>query len=402
MDFNTKYNKFNTKYIRIKKNISHYIKNNIVTIGSGGSDNIVIIDKNVAMKIIPIKTFNNVIDNKDALEYKFYETLYKKYVKPNITPHIVGIYKRYKLLLNKFLPNDCNSNLKTNNGGCCTILDDILLGRKKSNVEYQLCTLKNAYNNKIIDKYAMCLVLEYCPNTISEEIQFILNKSVYSDSDKIKKLEKFLLRVIFQIIYTLAQIQSIDKDFIHNDLFLRNILGVKINQYHDNEYVEYQYDGKSYFLEANGMYVKINDFGYSLNVSNIKTSLIYDIKSSLITTHNYEIKNNKRDIYTFLHDLYAGPNIMGDNIHTLIERYINPVRVPLYLKHIKKLLSNFISLDTIDMIIKKNPDILKNIYNISESKLLMSSIKIPSEYFTTKVFDRLTLPLNGKVIKVYR
>jgi hypothetical protein len=395
MNFNTKYNNFTIKYTQIKNSIVHYVKDNIIKIGSGGSDNIIIIENDIVMKIIPIKINNKIKNDKDTLEYKFYEILYDKFLKTNITPHIVGMYKKYKINITKFFPNNCTKNIKSS---CCPTLDDIIMGKKITYVENHLCSLKNAYGKKIIHKTADCLLLENCPTNISNEITKIL----YSNDNhkhKILLINNLLNRIIFQIIYTLAQIQKYNKNFIHNDLFLRNVLATNDYNYKTTEYIEYIFDKKSYYLQANGLYIKINDFGYALNLENIKTSLIDDINTSLITNSLFEVKNNKRDIYTFLTDLYSGSNIDGDSLNKLINDNIPKQYITIYNKNTSKTINNFINLDVIDKIIQNN----LNIMNISDSKLLLGSVKVPKDYFKTSVFNMYKkLPVGCTIIKTYQ
>lgn len=395
MNFNTKYNNFNIKYTQIKNNIVHYVKDNIIRIGSGGSDNIIIIENDIAMKIIPIKINNKIKNDKDTMEYKFYEIFYDKFLKTNITPHIVGMYKKYKINITKFFPNDCTKNVKKS---CCPTLDDIIMGKKITYVENHLCSLKNAYGKKIIHKTADCLLLENCPTNISNEITKILHSND-NHKHKILLINNLLYRVIFQIIYTLAQIQKYNNNFIHNDLFLRNVLGTNDYNYKDTDYIEYIFNKQSYYLQANGLYIKINDFGYALNLGTIKTSLIDDINTSLVANSLFELKNNKRDIYTFLLDLYSGSNIDGDSIIKLINDNIPKQYINIYNKNTSKIINNFINLDVIDKIIKNN----LNILNISESKLLLSSVKIPKDYFKTSVFNMYKkLPNGCTIIKTYK
>jgi hypothetical protein len=186
---------------------------------------------------------------------------------------------------------------------------------------------------------------------------------------------------------------------IHNDLFLRNILGTNDYNYKDTEYIEYIFNKKSYYLQANGLYIKINDFGYALNLDNIKTSLVDEIKTSIISNNIFEIKNNKRDIYTFLTDLYCGPNIDGDSLIKLINDNIPKQYINIYIKNTTKILNNFINLDIIDKIIKNN----LNILNISDSKLLLGSVKVPKDYFKTSLFNMYRkLPNECTVIGTYR
>jgi len=395
MNFNTKYNNFNIKYTQIKNSIVHYVKDNIIKIGSGGSDNIIIIENDIAMKIIPIKINNKIKNDKDTLEYKFYEILYDKFIKTNITPHIVGMYKKYKINITKFFPNNCTKNIKSS---CCPTLDDIIMGKKITYVENHLCSLKNAYGKKIIHKTADCLLLENCPTNISNEITKILYLND-NHKHKILLVNNLLNRVIFQIIYTLAQIQKYNKNFIHNDLFLRNVLATNDYNYKTTEYIEYIFDKKSYYLQANGLYIKINDFGYALNLENIKTSLIDEINTSLITNSLFEVKNNKRDIYTFLTDLYSGSNIDGDSIIKLFNDNIPKQYITIYNKNTSKIINNFINLDIIDKIIQNN----LNILNISDSKLLLGSVKVPKDYFKTSVFNMYKkLPIGCTIVKTYK
>jgi hypothetical protein len=402
MNFNSKYNNFNQKYSYIKNNIKEYARKNVLRIGSGGSDNIIVIDNDIVMKIIPIKTSIKSNTNKDLIEYKYYEELYKYFIKTNKTPHIVGIYKKYNLNITKFLPNKC-SNKKHSKNICCPTFDEILLGKKSSYIENQLCSLKYAYDNKIIKKMATCLILEYCPTNISNEcLKILVNKNL-SNQEKNNDLYTLINRCIFQIIFTLAQIQKTNKKFIHNDLFLRNILAINDTNYTSNDYIEYIFNNISYYLPANGIYTKINDFGYSLNLRNIKSSLLYEIKSSLVINHNYETYNPKRDIYTFLYDLYNGSNIDGDSLTMLINKHIPKDWTNIYIKNIQKILNKYINIKTLETIENSNEDVLKQIFNIHDSKLLMNSIKIPYQYFNTNIFDKYTiLPKNANIVRIFK
>ena len=69
----------------------------MIKIGSGGSDNLIVLDDDVAIKIIPKKIDHLLIKqkNNDWMEAEFYKKFTEEFIKTNKTPHIVGLYKRY-------------------------------------------------------------------------------------------------------------------------------------------------------------------------------------------------------------------------------------------------------------------------------------------------------------------
>ena len=113
---------------------------------------------------------------------------------------------------------------------------------------------------KLLDDKLHIIILEYCYTNISDYIENFLKN--YNKFEFIKIIN----RIIFQVIYTLAVIQEKYPKFIHNDLFLRNIMAITETKYNNNEYIEYKYNGVKYYLPANGIYIKINDFNFSLKL----------------------------------------------------------------------------------------------------------------------------------------
>ena len=210
-------------------------------------------------------------------------------------------------------------------------------------------------------------------------------------------LIQIIRRIIFQIIFTLTIIQKSYPDFIHNDLFLRNILAIYDNSYDPDDYVQYNYKNKNYYLPANGIYVKINDFGYSLNIAN-NSSLVDEINKD--HNSNFELKNNKRDIYTFLRDLYDGPGYGSISIVALLDLHIkNKIKRNKLLVLVRKEIEKFINYKTIN---KLNKNTLNWTWNIGESKILMNTVLKPNEYFKNNSFDNYTkLPNNGRVVKIF-
>lgn len=388
MNFEIQNKKFNDIYKKIKHDIKIGIKKNMLVSGSGGSSNLIILNDDYILKIIP-KFIDKTLKkqkNNDELEAEYYKTFTDNIILKNKSPHLVGIYKKYTLQDIKFIfPNKCIS------------LDEkIKLPFKKRDYELEkLCDLKKCYYRHTLEKKASVLVLENCSTSISEQIANILKSK-----DKLNISYNFIQiikRVIFQIIFTLSVIQELYPDFIHNDLFLRNILAIYDNSYDSDDYVQYNFKNESYYLPANGIYVKINDFGYSLNIAKNST-LINEINNN--PNNNFELKNNKRDIYSFLYDLYDGPGYGSRSIVALLELHVrNKDKRKKLLSLARKEIGKFIDYKTID---KLNKNVLDWTWSISESKILMNTIKKPDEYFKYKLFDNYTkLPNNGRVIKIY-
>ncbi len=386
MEFNIQ--KFKDKYIKIKHDIKIGIKKNMLDSGSGGSNNLIILNDDYVLKIIP-KFIDKKLKkqrNNDELEAEYYKTFTDNIILKNKSPHIVGIYKKYTLQDIKFIfPTKCIS------------LDEKIKSpseKRDYNVE-RLCDLKKCYYRSMIEKKASVLVLENCPTTIGEQIVNILKSK--DKANLHKNLINIIRRVIFQIIFTFAIIQDSYPDFIHNDLFLRNILAVNDISFESNDYVQYNYKNKSYYLPANGIYVKINDFGYSLNIAK-NSSLIDEINNDI--NPNFELKNNKRDIYTFLRDLYDGPGHGSRSIIALLDLHIkNKIKRKNLLGLVRKEIGKFFDYKTID---KLNKNLLDWTWSIGESKILMNSVKKPNEYFQNNSFDNYNkLPYNGRVVKIY-
>jgi len=237
------------------------------------------------------------------------------------------------------------------------------------------------------------LVLENSPTTIGEQIVNILK----SKDNTQNNLVQIIRRIIFQTIFTLTIIQESYPDFIHNNLFLRNILAVNEILYDQDDYVQYNYKNKNYYLPANGIYVKINDFGYSLNIA--KNSTLVDEINNNINPY-FELKNPKRDIYTFLRDLYDGPGHGSKSIISLLDLHVkNKMKRKKLLKLVRKEIGNYFDYKIIDKLDKNTLDWT---WNIGESKILMNSVKKPNEYFKNDSFDNYNkLPNNGRVVKIY-
>jgi hypothetical protein len=390
MDFINKLNEFNTSYDIIKHNIKKSVAKKLIKTGQGGSNNIVIISDDYALKIIPNiinKTYKIQADN-DLKEVLFYRLFTNEFIINNITLHIVGFYKKYNISINDVLPHKC-----------LTLDEEIMLPRNKINYNMEkLCYIKKLYEKKFVENSAIVLVLEKCETTISEMFKELMlsKKRTKAVSFKIE-----LRRIIFQLVFTLAVIQDKYPNFIHNDLFLRNILAINEYMYNMNDYIEYIYGNRSYYLPANGLFIKINDFGYSLNLPTIKSTLVDDIKNNV--DNSFEIKNNKRDLWTFFYDLYNGANMGSYSILSLINTNIKNIDTrKVFISILQNEIGRFFDYKLIDKINKKNLGVLDRQWSIAESKMLKNIVKLPKKYFEDNTFNYFfKLPTDGRIVRVF-
>lgn len=375
-------------YKKEKYNLPKIIKSNKqIFSGSGGSHNIIIIHNDIAIKIIPEVNKHPLEKTKrdnDQKEIKYYILFTNELILQDITPHIVGYYSHYKLFdIEPIFPKKC-----------LTISQKLLLSLKKIDyVKETVCRMKEEYENKIIMSRADILILEKCDATISKETYNIINTK---NKNKYKLLVEFIHRTIFQFMYSMACIQKKYPHFIHNDMFLRNILGVYETEFNDNDCVEYIWNNESYYLPANGFYLKINDFGYSLNPPKIVSTVLTDIKFNPLGSM-WEYDDQKRDIYTFLYDYYDGANLGNSSIMNIIGNKSYKIK-----KFIRKQFAKYINVQLIDKIHKNSRYLLHWIWNIKNIKLLQDSILLPHQYFSKNIFKRYKAKKNWNVVKTFQ
>ncbi len=389
MDYLNKLDIFNLNTNNIKLLIKKKIKNNLIVRGSGGSDNIVIInltgDIPFVIKIIPIINHYNYKkqQNNNLLEIEIYKKFTNEFI--NITPHLVYMYNKFIINNNIILPNNC-----------LTIDEKINKPYNGDEDKEHLCQLKKYKDMGILNEKTHIIILEYCPTNISDYIEnFLKNYNKYA-------FIKIINRIIFQVIYTLAVIQNKYPKFIHNDLFLRNILAIIETKYNNNDYVEYIFNNNKYYFPANGIYIKINDFNYSLGLNENET-LIDDIKYNPEFIYSrFEYDNPVRDIYTFLFDFYDGGEFGSKSVKTLINENIDNKLIKKDIIHIfKKEIKKYFNYKTIDRI-KKNYNDIDDIWNISESNILKNTVKKPKTYFDNNIFNKYTtLPPNSNIVKSF-
>lgn len=393
-------NNFITGYDFFKKTkllckpIKEWIKVDKYVSGSGGSNNLIIIGKinkmEIIIKLIPrVKKFNNekAAKNNDQLEIVFYKYFSKKYLLNNITPHIVGIYSSQDCPNIHKMFDDKYSTLK-----CPTLKKIIYENIKRNNV----CKFIHTINDDIADdSFDMCL-LEYCPLTIDGEMEKLF-KNLMNKKINFSVIEDFIYRTNFQIIYTIACLQHKDKYFTHNDLFLRNILGVNESSYNQNDFVEYQIFNKKFYLPANGFYSKINDFGMTVIYPTIKPNFITE---DIGVRRNWKKDDDKSDIYNYLYDFYDGNNLGSKSTMKILDELEIKSK---YVREIREIFNSFIKTNEIDKMNKSNKNTLAWTRNISGHEFLEKLIKTPKEYLLSNVFKRYSkLPKGGNVVNVYK
>ena len=287
------------------------------------------------------------------------------------------------------------------------------------------------------------IYLESCTETISNYFNNVIlnDKHSINKSDSINSInsidtiaincEMFINRVIFQYSFTMCAIYTILPTYIHNDMFLRNIIARVETKYTENDFVEYictnesKFDGKNskvdssdetsddmfFYLPANGICIKINDFGYSLALPEIGDKILhkYFLNSTKcldefakyqpnMTTDN----SHNSDTFNFLHDLYDGANIGQDSLMTIIKnntKITNKVKI---IHSIKNTIKHYLDIDIIDKINVINKQKLNWIWNINTIPELEATIKHPMTYLKDNFKMFSTKPINATIVKTYK
>lgn len=124
--------------------------------------------------------------------------------------------------------------------------------------------------------------MEYCPETLAHAL-FRVNQENWAVATV------FLDQLIFQIFITLYEIRHTYPRFMHNDLFIRNVMIQRCRQ-HDIQYA-------GYFHMRTDWMVKICDFGMT------------ELDASLFDPN--------RDFFTILYDIYDGENLGAQSLSSL-------------------------------------------------------------------------------------
>lgn len=171
------------------------------------------------------------------------------------------------------------------------------------------------------------LELEYCDFNCAD---FIKNVSQCGPFE----MELLLDIFFFQIAYTLVTTQKVFPYFIHNDLFMRNILG--ISEKDQSNHYTYQIDDVTYYVPQKVFFPKINDFG----LTNLNKEFKADRKV---------YKSNVRDWWNIVFDVYHGGDLGGESLITLSKNDPDKMKV------IKKYFMTYFDVVTVDLFKEKSP-----------------------------------------------
>jgi len=292
--------------------------------GSGGSDGIITVLDDRAYKYFPFfaTPYMNNQEIKKQLNYNKYEIsvikeLTKSFIKTNKTPHLIEYYGS----------GICNK-IPTNIFSMCKSYDEYLMDKKKAEKQCKLIVEKG-YPRKLISPMYV-LEMEKANNSLENQIESISKK-------KWDKIESFLDRLYFQVFFTLETIKLVYPNYKHNDLFIRNILTNNIEN-ENEKYIRYHYNNMVFDMPANGLFIKINDFGMN------QLSKEFNKKNKI---NDPLIIDPYRDYFSIIYDVYNGGNLGGKSLKSLIKNKKK-------LKQIDKYFNQFIDIKNINKIIKNN------------------------------------------------
>ena len=166
-----------------------------------------------------------------------------------------------------------------------------------------------------------------------------------------------------------------------------------------------------FYLPANGICIKINDFGFSLALPEIGDKILHKdfLNSSKcvdeFTKHHPNMttdNSHNSDTFNFLHDLYDGANMGQDSLMTLIKnntKIKNKVKI---IHSIKNTIKHYLDIDIIDKINEINKKELNRIWNINTIPELEATIKHPIYYLKNNFKMFTTKPINANIVKTYK
>lgn len=332
------------------------LPDDIIKFGSGGSNTIIVITKkNQAYKFFPFYFNKLSSDYKKAIEIEKKKTLNeinigknlsKKIIDRGISPHFVKFYGY----------NICTGIQKLF-AHCPNFIDYMLVKEKD-----KLC--KDFYRKhpiKIPDKEYFVVSMEYCDYSCSQFLEDLSQMNTI-------KIKYYLDIFFFQIFYTLLKTKQIFPWFFHRDLFIRNILGLKILK--SNRYYRYHYKSMIFDVPVDIYLPKISDFGNS----NLDDKY-HDVKL---------IKDYRVDFYNITWDIYDGGCLGSNSLTKLFET--NKTK----LAFIKKYFNTYFNTKRIDNLKKLNPLYMNNVWYSTFDKKFSSYINYKDpDYLLKKYFSKI-------------
>jgi len=261
--------------------------------GSGGSTTIIGISKNnkYAYKFFPLIVYPGedvrVVTNLIKNECWIWNVLTKQIVRKDVSPHIVPLEDVFYYSVNSFFKK------------CPSVLEYV----KSTKFADKPCAYLYMNIPTHVKKGLYVAKSPFIAFSLAPEIEKI---AVLPEKEMIAELD----RVLFQIIFTINIIQHKFPDFIHNDLFVRNILCSRVSGHEEGDVYEYRIKGHVFHVPTNGICVFITDFGRSQ----------LDQKTLKKFGNKYQVlRNNKdQDLFNFVYDLYDGQNLGSTSIKMIL------------------------------------------------------------------------------------
>lgn len=322
--------------------------------GSGGSNTIIAITpkkevfKYFPLIITPDTSKKQIMEQKNFFKREIHilKSLTRDIIDENKSPHIVRINKSHYC---KDVPTSFFKN--------CEKYSKFLM--QKTPPSKQCDYIYRHYPNILGAGMYIC-DLEYCSASLSDAIALMIKKPI-------TQIKTFLDVTLFQITFTLEMIKHSYPYFTHYDLFIRNIL-LSNEHYEKGKYIRYTFGPsrsssepssprscvasdrvssgnlsprcriKVFDVPADNVFIKINDFG--LTQLDKKTLTEFTPIQTLI-------HNPRRDYFNILWDLYNGGNLGSQSLSSLTKNENKQ-------KFLKKYFSQFMSIKTLDKIVKNN------------------------------------------------
>ena len=290
-----------------------------ILFGSGGSTAIIVITKDQrAYKIFTTyiymndeeKVINKRIKNNNKKvnnEISIYEELTKNIIDKGVSDHYV-----------KYIGKNNYDNASKLFVSCPQSYKEFI--KMNNEMKTNMCRMKfrGFPIKQLQDKYSV-VELEYCDYSCGD---FIADISKMSTAD----MERYLDIFFFQIIYTIVATQKVYPYFSHNDLFMRNILGLR--EKNNGNYYTYTINNKNYYVPQMMFFPKISDFGM--------TNLNDDFHDTNL------FKSTFKDIFNILYDVYNGGNLGSNSLSELCKD--DPDKI----KFLKSYFENYFDISVID------------------------------------------------------
>ena len=171
------------------------------------------------------------------------------------------------------------------------------------------------YIEKYTDDEAILKIFHKKSNRISIEIRehyFKMDTLFNILNDKNTVIDDTMIKVIiFQVLHTLAVIQTKYSKFRHNNLEVKNIY-CYLKEKNSNTY-EYELNGYKYIVPNIGLELKITNFDESIIVDELDNESLID---------SLKVFDNKYDVNKFLNSLLK-VNTISKNINNYIQKMIN-------------------------------------------------------------------------------